>query len=72
MGDTYINEGDILIHTPFGIAPQWIPLNVESCNGQTLTCENRDYWLNAWRVVDARPGSTFWPLIGPQRSKNVR
>jgi hypothetical protein len=65
MTPTYIDEGDLLIQTPFGIEPPMILLVVGSCNGQTLTCDNRDYWLPAWRVVDARPG-TMWPTKGPK------
>ena len=68
----YINEGDMLIPTPFGIQPALIPLTVNSCNGQTLTCESRDFWMDVWRVVDARPGNMFWPVKGPKGAcKNV-
>lgn len=44
---------------------QPIPLTVQSCNGQTLECTDRDYWRDAFRVVDVRPG-TMWPVGGPK------
>ena len=59
---SYDDDGYMIIP---GVIPQPIPLTVRSCNGQTLECTNRDYWIDAWRVVDARPG-TMWPVGGPK------
>jgi hypothetical protein len=61
----YDNDGYMIVP---GITAGPLPLSVASCNGQTLTCTDRNYWLNAWRVVDARPG-VCWPMSGPKGRK---
>jgi len=42
-----------------------VSLVVENCKNIVFNCTDRDYWLNAWRVVDARAG-VRWPLSGPK------
>jgi hypothetical protein len=72
MSVTYINEGDILIPTPFGTALPASIIHATNGNREYVEVE-RYYWRKAWRVVDARPGClVLLPLSGPQRRMNVR
>lgn len=41
-----------------------VSLMVENCKGTVFNCSDRNYWRDAWRVVDARP--VVWPLSGPK------
>ena len=53
----YDNDGYMVMVIP-AIRPDPIPLSVTNCRGVKLECTDRNYWRNAWHVVDARPGIT--------------
>ncbi len=67
---TYIGEGDLFIPSPFMVEyyPSWFDVHRW---GSVWSFEGSS-WIESWRVVDARAGSTFWPVIGPKGCKNVR